>query len=146
MRTLVSRRETQAFTWDITSGLDSGAIGAYNAPVVIPHNAIVTAIWATIITPFVAGAGGTVLLGTPLVNDSFNSNPVDFTVLPIASAGGTAAGNNLLLGNAQGGPVTYLKAINSVYMDASQTIRLTIQTAAYTAGKARFDVEYYYPQ
>lgn len=127
-------KNVMAVDYDISGGVDSGAVGSHSlnvlglfdnsVPAKLPDNAIVTNVMIDIITPF-ASAGGT---GT--------------IALTLQSAGDllAAVDADTLANQVQGVPNNAVA--NMIKLTADRTLAAVVAVEALTAGKARIFVEY----
>jgi hypothetical protein len=118
-------RHTQEFVWDFA--VDGGGTGAIDLGD-LPLGAVVVNAVGVVETACTSGGSATVILGTTDDDNGF-----------IASVAVAALGANTTHGNSV---ATNQPKTND---DASRDVVMTIGTAALTAGKIRFILEYYIP-
>jgi hypothetical protein len=137
MNRLVVSEKIQAFTWTfgpapVQPGLDSGAIGTYQTPIMVPVGALIKFIAVNSLVRFTSATNNaTISVGYTGTNGAFiNASNIGATV-PWNTIGFRAT-DSVNWGNTVIAPVA-----SNVY------VNFTIAAEAITAGAAQIIIEYY---
>lgn len=110
--------------------LDGGAVGTYSFGISLPANAVVKAIYADVQTAATSGGSATYQL------KAGSSDLTADIAFDSATAGIDDAGVLSL-------PLNVSSPFDCLKLSSASELKLSIETAALTAGKVRFAVEYY---
>lgn len=132
-----SHREEYVYDFAV----DGGAVGAIDLSAkanshVVPSGALVKAVYARVVTAFTSGGAATVSWGPTADADGYSG---------AAKAMAAMTANAAFSGEHDGGALLATPGVYPVVAASSQDLKLTIGTAALTAGKLVVVVEYEKP-
>lgn len=140
-------REVAVATYDVSGGVDSGAIGSHGLGVYLPDNAVVTNVVIDVITTFVTASAdaGTIAVQIQAANDVVSAIAVsDATNVWDAGIRGTKIGSFSLDGNALTQvAMAAARAASCLKLTADREITVVTGGQVVSAGKMNIYVEYF---